>query len=222
MRWPLVVLGTALLLSGCSDSTSSKAPSAEETVSSPAPSASETASATTPDPGATPSSPSTAAEPTVDYMGESLVGLPDCNWDDLKLKPDGQEMVRAPNGEMTDTVLTNFVARNSAGHSCVIREAPQVDLLDSSKELMSPTFPETQPENALPWVLRDGFEVRLYFESPSVSTASMCPETSDYVKHVRLTFENGKVLNYPLDDGLYACPNTTPTIKTNMNMDIVQ
>ncbi|MEW6862413.1 hypothetical protein [Trueperella pyogenes] len=214
MRWPLVVLGTALVLSGCSNSTSSPraptthAPTTE--ISRP-----ETLSAElSPTP--------TTSEPSIDYQGRSLKGLPDCDWQNLGLEINGQGLDRFSDDDETDIVRTHFVTENSTGADCVVRDAPMVALLDDSNQLMSPIFSETQSEENFPWVLPHGFSIHFYYVSPSVSSDSMCPQTADYAKHLTLTFDNGKVIDYPLRDVIYACLNATPRAETVMNMDLAQ
>ncbi len=216
MRRALSLIAACLLLAGCTDSTGS--PTSPVTN---APTAQTSSPATSPSPTTSPTSPTTP-EPSVDYQGRPLEGIPDCNWQELNLKIDGQEPSHSGDGNESDIVRTHFSAENSTGADCVVRHAPKSALLDNSGQLMSPIFAETQSEGELPWVLPDGFSIHLYFESPSVSSASMCPQTAEYAKHLNLTFDNGEVIDYGLRDVIYACPNATPRAETVMKMHLVQ
>ncbi|MEW6867999.1 hypothetical protein [Trueperella pyogenes] len=219
MRGLLVALVSILLLAGCSDSTSSQTSPTTETASKTRPS-----SATTPSP--TP----IVAEPTVDFVGESLVGLPDCDWKELGIKLDFSQQIHTPEGEKTNMRENAFGAPNSTGHKCVVRDVPKVTLFDSSGQVMWPVFPKIQPYEDLPWVLRDGLAIQFYFQIPD-DLFSLCPQTAEKVETVRFAFSDGTVINYPVrkdtcpgraDDCVWACANDPTLPEINMRMRLVQ
>lgn len=231
MRRTFVILSAVLALAGCSNASEQAEPSSTE---SAAATSSEVAATSTPSPTATPSSlppstptpaPSTtepSEEPPVDYMGRTLEGVPDCNWEELNFTFQGQQFAGGIAHEYADIIRTGFVLENLSGESCVVREAPQVMLLDNSEQLMSPTFRRTVPQDPLPWVVPHWFATRFYYESPRPSFPSMCPQTAEYVSHIRLEFDDGKVLDYPVDESFYSCPNADPWMEIDMKMNLVQ
>ncbi|MDP9806911.1 hypothetical protein J2S70_001493 [Trueperella bonasi] len=232
MRRTFVILSAVLALAGCSNSSEQAEPSSPSTKSSTATNSetaatstpSVTASSTTPPitPTPAPSTVEPSEESSVDYMGRTLEGVPDCNWEELDFTFQGQQFAGEIAHEYADIIRTGFVLENLSGKSCVIREAPQVMLLDSSEQLMSPSFRHTVPQDPLPWVVPHWFMARFYYESPSPSFPSMCPQTAEYVSHIRLEFDDGKVLDYPVDESFYSCPNTDPWMEIDMKMNLAQ
>lgn len=163
-------------------------------------------------------------------MGETLVGLPDCNWKDLGITLDFTKQTRTPEGEMTGARENGFVASNSTGHNCVVRDVPQVTLIDSSGQTMWPAFHTVQPDERLPWVLRDGFAVLFYFQIQD-DLSTICPQTAERVETTRFAFSNGTVIDYPVrketcpgnaDDCVWACANDSAFPKVDMTMRLVQ
>lgn len=223
MRKALAVIAACLLFAGCSDSTSSEDPSTRQT---PTPSACETTTAPTPSSEATPSSTSTAAEPTVepsvDFLGQPLAGLPNCDWKDKDL---WFNQYSDPNdeGEKAGLWSNSFALVNATGQNCVVRDVPTLTLIDSSGNVMWPANPQTQPDADLPWVLRDKFILRLYYYAPEPDT--LCPQTTEQVETARFTFSDGTVIDYPMRESKYlmwTCPNGPTLPETTVHMNIAQ
>lgn len=214
-----VICVLLMLVSGCSATQSSSEPSSIaqvniDAVKSATPSLQASSSTIKQSITADSASPKVIT-PQRDAYGQPLTGVPDCNWAQLDLTPRGQRNIEENSGELNGMRETSYVAMNF-GQPCVIRELPQVTLLDPAKNIMSPTFTSTKPDKELPWLLPNNFGVRFYYESLSVSNAAMCPETADYVRYFQFAFNDGTIRQDEITEGLYACPNITPYVKTNM------
>ncbi|WP_156181365.1 hypothetical protein [Actinobaculum suis] len=227
MSKPLAVIAACILLAGCANSTRSENPPTGQALTPPA---SETGSSPTPSSQATPPPTSIGEEPTEDHNGGSLVGLPDCNWQDLGITLDFTKQAHTPEGEMTGVRENGFVASNSTGQDCVVRDAPQVKLIDGSGHMMWPAFLNVQPAEPLPWVLPDGFSVLFYFQIQD-NLFAICPQTAEKVETARFAFSNGTVINVPVrkdgctgrtDDCVWACADDPALPKVDMTMSLVQ